>query len=71
MQFQSNSGDEIEVSMETCNGYGACAEAILGPSSLSVAENADLDAEAVANFTATALDATYEDELRGPIQLKN
>ena len=57
-------GDEIEVSMETCNGYGACAEAPLSPSSLSVKENAALDADTVGLFTASAVAATYDDELR-------
>ena len=52
------------MSMEACNGYGACAEASVGPSSLSVGENADLDADAIALFTASAVAATYDDELR-------
>ena len=57
-------GDEIDVTMETCNGYGACAEAPLVPSSLSVKENTELDADAVGLFTAAAVAATYDDELR-------
>ena len=54
--------------MEVCNGYGACADAPIGPTSLSVAENADLDADAVALLTATAVSATYDDDLREAIQ---
>ena len=51
------------MSLEACNGYGACAEAVIA-ASLRVAENSELTGDTVAFFTGAAVAATYDDELK-------
>ena len=51
------------MSLEACNGYGACAAAVIA-ASLRVAENSELTADIIASFTAAAVAATYDDELK-------